>query len=116
MKLMKTILSSLLVMSLALAATPVLAGDVTNSTPGISGYDPVAYFTDGKPMRGSGYHVVEHKGVTYAFATKEHKEMFEADPGSMCRPTVDIVPMVWRSGRNSCPILKRGRSFRGDCI
>jgi YHS domain-containing protein len=79
---MKTVLSSLFVMFLVIAATPVFAGDVTHSTPGISGYDPVAYFTDGKPMRGSGYHVVEHKGVTYAFATKEHKEMFEANPGT----------------------------------
>ena len=81
MKMMKTILSFLFAMILAIAATPAFAEDVTNTTPGISGYDPVAYFTDGKPMRGSGYHVVEHKGVTYAFATKEHKEMFEADPG-----------------------------------
>src|SRR5215472_12970635 len=50
------------------------------NTPGISGYDPVAYFTDGKPMRGSGYHVALHDGVTYAFTTKEHKKMFEANP------------------------------------
>ena len=50
------------------------------STPGLSGFDPVAYFTDGKPVRGSGYHVTVFKGVTYAFASKEHKEMFETDP------------------------------------
>lgn len=81
MKMMQTVLGSLFAMFLAIAATPAFAGDVINSTPGISGYDPVAYFTNGKPMRGSGYHVAEHRGVTYAFATKEHKEMFEANPG-----------------------------------
>ncbi|WP_342348956.1 YHS domain-containing (seleno)protein [uncultured Nitrospira sp.] len=81
MKMMRTILGPLFAMILAIMATPAFAGDVTNSTPGISGYDPVAYFMDGKPMRGSGYHVAEHEGVTYAFGTKEHKEMFEANPG-----------------------------------
>ncbi len=81
MKMMQTVLGSLFAMFLATVAAPAFAGDVTNSTSGISGYDPVAYFTDGKPMRGSGYHMAEHEGVTYAFATKEHKEMFEASPG-----------------------------------
>jgi YHS domain-containing protein len=56
------------------------AGDVSYSTPGLSGYDPVAYFTDAKPARGSGYHVTVHDGVTYAFASEEHKKLFTADP------------------------------------
>ncbi len=50
------------------------------STPGISGYDPEAYFTDGKPVRGSGYHVTVVDGVTYVFSNAEHRKMFEADP------------------------------------
>lgn len=64
----------------SVVATPAFAGDVTQSTPGISGYDPVAYFTDGKPMKGSGYHVADYKGVTYAFASKNHKQLFEDNP------------------------------------
>ena len=32
----------------SMAASPVLGQDVTHSTPGISGYDPVSYFTDGE--------------------------------------------------------------------
>ena len=64
----------------ALSAATALAGDVTHSTPGVSGYDPVAYFTDGKPMRGSGYHVTMYEGVTYAFTSAAHKKAFEADP------------------------------------
>lgn len=80
MNMMKTVAGSLFAVFLAMAATPVLAGDVTHSTPGISGYDPVAYFTEGKPVKGSGYHVAEYKGVTYAFASKDHKTTFEANP------------------------------------
>ena len=68
------------VLFVAMAVTPAFGQDVTKSTPGMSGYDPVAYFTDGKPMKGSGYHVAEFDGVTYAFASSEHKEMFTANP------------------------------------
>lgn len=56
------------------------ANDAAVSTPGLSGYDPVAYFTDGKAMRGSGFHVTVHDGVTYAFASDEHKSMFGKNP------------------------------------
>ena len=63
-----------------IVATSSFAGDITHSTPGLSGYDAVAYFTDGKPVRGSGYHVVVQDGVTYAFASAEHKKLFIANP------------------------------------
>ena len=66
--------------ALAVTTTPALAQDYTHSTPGIGGYDPVAYFTEGKPVKGNGYHVAEFQGVTYAFASEEHQEMFEANP------------------------------------
>ena len=52
----------------------------SHSTPGIGGYDPVAYFTDGKAVRGNGFHVSVLDGVTYAFASAEHKKLFDADP------------------------------------
>jgi YHS domain-containing protein len=56
------------------------ANDVAISTPGLSGYDPVAYFTDGKAVRGSGFHVTVQNGVTYAFASDEHKTLFKKSP------------------------------------
>lgn len=80
MNMMKTVFGSIFAVLLTVAAAPAWAVDVTHSTPGISGYDPVAYFTEGKPVKGSGYHVAEYRGVTYAFASKEHKNMFEANP------------------------------------
>ena len=64
----------------AVVSTSAFAQDYTHSTPGVSGYDPVAYFTEGKPLKGNGYHVSDFQGVTYAFASEEHKELFDANP------------------------------------
>jgi YHS domain-containing protein len=44
------------------------------------GYDVVAYFTDGKAAKGSPQFVHEHGGVTWRFASAEHRDMFKADP------------------------------------
>ena len=81
----------------------------THSTPGINGYDPVAYFTEGKPVKGYGWNVTEHDGVTYMFANKKNKKLFEADPemylpqyGGYCAYGVavgkkfEIDPEVWK--------------------
>src|SRR5688572_5163920 len=46
----------------------------------ILGYDPVAYFTDGKPARGNVRFKSVHEGATYHFASAEHKAMFDANP------------------------------------
>ena len=109
MKMMSKSIISAFVLLVTMVATPVFAQDVSKSTPGISGYDPVAYFTDGKPMRGSGYHVAEFDGVTYAFASEEHKDMFNANPkkyvpmyGGYCAYGVAVGkkfvadPTVWK--------------------
>ncbi|UCD66213.1 MAG: YHS domain protein [Deltaproteobacteria bacterium] len=80
MKLINNILLSVSVLFLIVAVNPAFAGNYNISTPGISGYDPVAYFDDNKPMRGSGWNVTEHKGITYAFANEINKEKFEASP------------------------------------
>src|SRR5262245_28675260 len=77
---MRAMRSLLLGVMLLAAPASVFAQDYTRNTPGLAGYDPVAYFTDGKPMRGSGNHVTVQDGVTYAFASEEHKKMFEANP------------------------------------
>ncbi len=45
-----------------------------------SGYDIVAYFTDYKAIEGTKDHSAQHDGVTYYFASEEHKTMFEKDP------------------------------------
>jgi YHS domain-containing protein len=56
------------------------AASLEYSTVGVGGYDPVAYFKEGKAMKGNGWHVAYHKGVTYVFANKMNRKTFEADP------------------------------------
>src|SRR6516162_5084697 len=46
----------------------------------ISGYDPVAYFTDGKPVQGKAeIEYLWHK-LAWRFASAAHREMFTKDP------------------------------------
>ncbi len=44
------------------------------------GYDPVAYFTEGKPRSGKSEHAFLHKGAIYWFASAKHQDLFKADP------------------------------------
>src|SRR6476619_6773979 len=46
----------------------------------IKGYDPVAYFTDGKPTRGLPEFEFQWDGHRYHFASAEHRDLFKADP------------------------------------
>jgi YHS domain-containing protein len=45
----------------------------------IQGYDPVAYFTQNKAIKGKKEFAVTAEGVTYYFATAEDKELFKKD-------------------------------------
>ncbi len=47
---------------------------------GLKGYDPVAYFINGAPTKGSDQYRLAWKGVTYRFASAENLEKFRADP------------------------------------
>lgn len=46
----------------------------------IQGYDPVAFFTDGRPVKGDPQFQSDYRGARYYFASSEHKAMFEKDP------------------------------------
>ena len=46
----------------------------------IKGYDPVAYFTDGKPVPGLPEIEYEWDELRFRFASAEHRERFKADP------------------------------------
>jgi YHS domain-containing protein len=46
----------------------------------IEGYDPVAYFTLNKAVKGKKDLAVFHQGVTYYFSSTAHKEFFKANP------------------------------------
>jgi YHS domain-containing protein len=78
-KTMKTLAA--MALSLTLLAGNAYAGSV-NETDGIAikGYDPVAYFTDHKPVKGTQAHMFVYEGVTYRFASEAHRKAFAADP------------------------------------
>ena len=46
----------------------------------LKGYDPVAYFTEDAPVKGSDDITAAHQGVTYHFASAENREVFNSDP------------------------------------
>ncbi|MBI1251626.1 MAG: YHS domain-containing protein [Alphaproteobacteria bacterium] len=46
----------------------------------VGGYDPVAYFTDGRPVRGNQQFRILHRGAEYRFASAEHLATFRANP------------------------------------
>ena len=46
----------------------------------IKGYDPVAYFTEGKPVKGSDQFTFQWKGAKWLFSSKENQGLFMSDP------------------------------------
>src|SRR5689334_10024177 len=75
---------SLLLLTLALAL-PTFAQtkrllNLDKTSLAIQGYDPVAFFTDHKPVRGKAELASKHDGATYLFSSKEHKELFDKEP------------------------------------
>jgi YHS domain-containing protein len=77
-------LASLVVSTTASAAPPIntLEGGVFGGQGGaaILGYDPVAYFTDGKPVKGRDDVVADWMGAKWKFATPSHRDLFKAHP------------------------------------
>ncbi|MEE4188041.1 MAG: YHS domain-containing (seleno)protein [Roseobacter sp.] len=46
----------------------------------INGYDPVAYFTAGKPVKGDASYKYEHNDVVWKFSSADNMAAFQADP------------------------------------
>jgi YHS domain-containing protein len=46
----------------------------------LKGYDPVAYFTEKRPMLGDAQYRYEWDGAIYQFASARHLELFKANP------------------------------------
>lgn len=63
------------------AVAVALAGDYFERDGiAIGGYDPVAYFTDQKPVKGSPEFQSVHRGSMFQFASAAHRDMFAAEP------------------------------------
>ena len=95
---------ALLVAVLSLFASFAAAGERL----AIKGYDPVAYFTDGKPTPGSARHEAVWREATWRFASAEHRELFLERPeayapqyGGYCAmgvafgQKVEVDPEAW---------------------
>ena len=74
----------------------------------IERYDPVAYFTEGRPIRGKERLSAEHEGAKYAFSSEDNRALFLGNPdkyapqfGGYCAygatygSKSDIDPEVW---------------------
>lgn len=46
----------------------------------INGYDPVAFFTDNKPVKGNASYSYNYEDATYYFASQEHLDLFKNNP------------------------------------
>ena len=91
----------------ALATDPVNTGYFGGVA--IMGYDPVAYFTEGRAVKGSEAFSYDWLGTPWQFASSKHRELFIADPtkyapqyGGYCvgevafkGDTINIDPEAW---------------------
>ena len=55
---------------------------LTLAGPGLAlrGYDPVAYFTEGKPVIGKAAYTATYRNATYQFASEANLQAFQANP------------------------------------
>jgi YHS domain-containing protein len=91
----------------ALAGSPIPAVNTEHGL-AVKGYDPVAYFTTGRPTPGLPQFSVSYKAATYVFASAEDRDRFIAMPekflpqyGGYCAYAIalnqiaDIDPDEW---------------------
>ncbi len=100
------IVVGILVPATAMAVKPINSSLLRGA---IKGYDPVAYFNQGEPVKGKGAHGYEWMGATWYFANAGNMELFAGDPeryapqyGGYCAyavsqgHTAKIDPDAWK--------------------
>ena len=110
----RALLTALLPAALLLFAPPSFAGKApvytgTFSSLAISGYDPVAYFKEGKPVEGKSDFEWDWNGATWRFANQADLDAFKMNPeayapqfGGYCAwavaqgSTASATPEAWR--------------------
>jgi YHS domain-containing protein len=104
---MKTLLL-IVMLTYAGAAAAQKAEIYADRAGAIRGYDPVAYFTQNAPVKGSDQFTHQWKGATWRFASAENRDRFAAAPekyapqyGGYCaygvaqNYAVSIDPQAW---------------------
>lgn len=80
---MKLFLNILMAVCVVLMTANARAEKPVNTTftgVAIKGYDPVAYFTEGKPVKGSSDFKHEWNGAEWRFASAANRDLFKEDP------------------------------------
>lgn len=54
--------------------------NISENDVAIHGYDPVAYFTKNKAVKGSNKYTASFNGAIYYFSNKEHRQLFKKSP------------------------------------
>ena len=99
-------------LALSLSAGAAFADEITTFVKqgaAIGGTDPVAYFTEGKPIEGKDAFTATYDDVTWKFASAANRDLFVADPekyapqyGGFCAFgaskgfKVPVVPDAWK--------------------
>lgn len=65
----------------------------------IKGYDPVAYFTDGKAVRGLPQIEYEWDEHRYRFSSPRHRDLFQADPVRYAPQFTNFCAMALTHGK-----------------
>ncbi|WP_198009872.1 YHS domain-containing (seleno)protein [Legionella tunisiensis] len=100
----------------SMMVSTAFSADNTVFAVALQGYDPVAYFTENKPVKGNGDHVVIKDSIYYLFANENDKKLFMANPdkylpqyGGWCAFGVSV-------GKKSLVILWRGKLLMANSI
>lgn len=93
----------------ALAGFPFAAALAQDKPPAIDGYDPVAYFTEKKPVQGKAEFSQMFDEKRYLFSSAKHRDLFAANPeryepqfNGLCAGNVakgnkvKAIPTIWR--------------------
>ena len=68
-------------LTIAALSAPAPAKELLNLENGVAiqGYDPVAFFTDNRPVKGNAQFQSDYRGAKYYFASAEHKAAFDKE-------------------------------------
>ena len=76
----KLLVALMLFCTLSTIATAKDLLNLNGNDVAIQGYDPVAFFTDNRPMKGNPEFQSEYRGAKYYFVSAEHKATFDREP------------------------------------
>src|SRR5258706_11640976 len=74
---------------------------VNHSSGGIAirGFDPVAYFTDSKPLKGDSKFSFTWRGAVWQFASAQHRDLFAQNPEQYAPQYGGFCALCVREGR-----------------